>query len=73
MLPRQFRGGYTVLQQLALTDNGYALVDGDFLLPEIWGLDNTGDQAFYHRGYVYPEHAGVVVGEEPGKYIVVET
>ena len=59
-------------QQLDLTDNGYALVDGDFPLQEIWGLDNTGDQAFYHLGYVYPAHDGVVIYEEPGKYIVVE-
>ncbi|MHC1700271.1 MAG: hypothetical protein AB9900_04715 [Humidesulfovibrio sp.] len=41
-----------------LIDRGFRLVEGDMPLPEIWGLDNTGDQAFYHAGIVgYPDNA----------------
>lgn len=57
--------------EYAITDQGYALVDGGTSIPEIWGLENrivnlgedeTDDQRFCHRGYAgLPDTSGATV------------
>jgi len=57
-------------KEFKITDLGYASKDGDYDLPELWGLDNVGDQGFYHKGYEgFPDESNATVyskGEVPG-------
>ena len=64
------------LKEFDITDLGFASPDG-YDLPEIWGLDNRGDQRFYHKGFTgHPDLSDAVVyssTELVGKLIVLFT